>query len=119
MKNINSSKIISMICWVVSALVFFAIYLFGNSLHPGDEMGYCVLDFYIIMPLTTLAASLIIGIKKGFLFWLYPVIAGLAGLLIPFAIFKTFNVIAIFFALLPALIGLSVGLLIHTGKAKS
>ncbi|MGH4051539.1 MAG: hypothetical protein ACREVX_09320 [Clostridium sp.] len=113
MKNINSQKRISIMCYGFSALVFFAIGLQGIFLAAGDEIGYCVLDFYIIMPLTSLIASLIISMKNGYLFWFYPIFFGLLGIMIPFLVFRTFDGIDLFFAFFPALIGLIIGLIIR------
>ncbi|MCB2305663.1 hypothetical protein LGL08_00345 [Clostridium estertheticum] len=113
MNNINSSKKISIICYGISALIFGAIYIFGVFLSDGDEMGYCLLNFYIVMPLTTLIVSLIISIKKGCLFWCYPVFVGLLGIIIPFAAFRTFEMLSLFFAFFPALIGLIIGMIIR------
>ena len=91
MKSINSQKKISIICYGTSALIFSALGYMGMSLSAGDEMGYCVLSFYIVMPLTAIITSFIISIKKGYLFWLYPVFIGFGGIIIPFIIFKPFD----------------------------
>lgn len=113
MKSINSSKIISIVCYGISVLIFLVIGLVRKFLPAGDEMGYAVLNFYIVMPLTTLIASIIISKKNGFLFWFYPVFVGLLGIIIPFVAFSTFDWIGLFFALIPALIGLIIGLVIR------
>jgi hypothetical protein len=113
MKNINSLKKNSIISYGVSALIFLAIGLTGVFLAEGDEMGYCVLNFYIIMPLISLIVSLIISMKKGYLFWLYPVFVGLLGIIIPFVVFRTFDWYSLIFAFFPALIGLIIGLIIR------
>ncbi|MBW9159650.1 hypothetical protein [Clostridium tagluense] len=113
MKSINSSKTISIICYGVSSLIFLVIGLEGVFLSAGDEMGYCVLYFYIVMPLTTLIASFIISMKKGYLFWFYPAFVSLLEIIISFVVFSTFGGIDLFFAFFPALIGLIVGLIIR------
>lgn len=69
--------------------------------------------FYIVMPLTTLIASYIISIQKGYLFWFYPVFIVLLVTIIPFVVFSTFDGIALFFAFFPAVIGLIIGLIIR------
>ncbi|MCB2299555.1 hypothetical protein [Clostridium tagluense] len=113
MKSINSSKKISIICYGVSSLIFLVIGIQGVFLSAGDEMGYCVLCFYIVMPLTTLIASFIISMKKGYLFWFYPAFVGLLEIIISFVVFSTFGGIDLSFAFFPALIGLIVGLIIR------
>jgi hypothetical protein len=110
MKRIYSPIKISIICYSISLLIFVGIYCAGKFLKPGDEMGYCVLNLYIIMPLSTFIISLIISLKRGYLFWLYPILFGFLGAFIPFKIFGTFDTIGLFFALIPALIGLGIGL---------
>ncbi|MBU3201780.1 hypothetical protein LL037_25465 (plasmid) [Clostridium estertheticum] len=112
MKNINTYKKISIICYGFSVLIFFIIYLLGIFSPPGYEIGYFLFFFYTIMPITTLVSSLIISIKKGYLFWLYPVFVGLLGILIPFLLTKSFEWMGSFFAFFPALIGLVLGLII-------
>ena len=94
------------------------ICIFGIFLSAGDEMGYCLLDFYIIMPLTTLIISFIISSKKGYLFWFYPVFVGLLGIIIPFVVFRTFEMLSLLFAFFPALIGLIIAM-INRGKIKN
>jgi hypothetical protein len=119
MKSINSSKRISIICYGVSALIFFVIGLEGVFLSPGDEMGYCVFNFYIVMPLTTIIVSCIISMKKGYLFWFYPIFVGILGIIIPFLVFSTFDRIDLYFAFFPALIGLIIGLIIRHKTKKT
>jgi len=118
MKNINSSKKISIICYGVSALIFLAICLWGVFLSAGDEMGYTLLNFYIVMPLTTIIASLIISLKKGYVFWFYPVFVGFLGVTISFVVFRTFDMISLLFTFVPALIGLIFGLIIRVKTKK-
>ncbi len=113
MKNINLSKKTSIICYGISIVIFLTIGLLGVFLSAGDEMGYTILNFYIIMPLTTLIGSLIISIKRGYLFWFYPVFVGLLGVIISFVVFSTFDMIGILFTFVPALIGLIIGLIIR------
>jgi hypothetical protein len=119
LRSINSSKAISIICYSISVFIFLAIGLYGVFLPLGKEMGYCVLNFYMIMPVTTLTAALIISMKRGYLFWIYPIVVGLLGMLIPFLVFGTFDVISLFFAFFPALVGFSIGLIIRFIKPKS
>lgn len=116
MKSIDSSIKISIICYGISILIFGEIYREGVFLRPGDEMGYCVLFLYTIMPLSTLIISFIISLKRGYIFWFYPLLFGFLGEFIPFKIFGTFDVIGLFFALIPALIGLGLGLIKGSNK---
>lgn len=99
-------------------LIFCVIGLTGMFLSAGDEIGYCVLNFYIIMPLITLIVSLIISMKIAYMFWFYHVFVGILGIIIPFVLFRTFDEIALFFGFIPALIGLIIGLTIRVSIKK-
>lgn len=111
MKDINASRIrISIICYSVSVIIFLVIYLFGVYLKPGDELGYCLLWLYTIMPLTALIASSIISMKRGYFYWFYPIFSGLLGVIIPYLIFGTFEYLGSFLAFIPALTGFTFGL---------
>jgi len=45
MKEIYSSKKISIVCYGITALFFLAIYIFGIFVSEDDEMGYYLLNF--------------------------------------------------------------------------
>ena len=116
MRSINSPKVISIICYSISIFIFLAIYLYGIFLPSGEEFGYCVLDFYMIMTLTSLIVAIIISTNRGYLFWLYPIFVGILGIIIPYLVFGTMDGISIFFAFVPALIGLAIVLFIRVLK---
>lgn len=111
MKSLKSNIKISIICYGISILIFGGIYREGVVLKPGDEIGYCLIFFYAIMPISTFIVSLIITLKRGYLFWLYPIIFGVLAELISFEIFGTYDIISLFFALIPAVVGLGIGLI--------
>lgn len=117
MKNKNI-KNLSKIIYGLSFLIFLIIFLWGILfLDNGDEMGYVVLNFYIIMPLTSLIMAIILGMKDGNLKWGYPIIFGILGIIIPALVFKgSWDWISIFFSLIPGFIGLLIGLLINKYK---
>lgn len=109
MKKIGSSIKASVLCYSVSLAIFGLIYYEGMHLQPGDEMGYCLLYLYTIMPLSASIISYIIGLKRGRLFWFYPIFCGFLGEFIPFKIFGSFDIVGMVFALIPALIGIVIG----------
>ncbi|OPJ60416.1 hypothetical protein [Clostridium oryzae] len=111
MKNISLPKRISIIGYSISTVLFMIIAASGISLQGGDELGYYILNFYIIMPLSTVITAYFITLKKGYLFWLYPIYVGILGEVIPFLIFHTFDIISLFFAFFPALLGLVIGII--------
>jgi hypothetical protein len=115
LNKIGRSKIrISMICYCASILVFVMIYISGVYLKPGNEMGYCLLSFYLIMPLSTFIVAFIISMNRGYLFWFYPIFFGFFGEFIPYQIFRSFDFIGLFFAFIPAVLGIMLGLIKKT-----
>ncbi len=88
-------------------------------MNRGDEMGFSVLNFYIIMPLVSFITALIVGIKDAYMKWVYPVVFGVYGLFIPVLIFNSFDFIALFFSFIPALAGVGIGWLINKKKGRA
>lgn len=111
MKN----KRTSIIVFGVSFLVFMVIALWGKFfLSDGDEMGFVVLNFYIIMPVLSLIIGFILGFKDLPYKLLYPIVFGLLGIIIPAFIFKgSWDWISLLFSLVPALVGLGIGSLVN------
>ncbi len=100
----KSSGKISFICYGVTFALFLIIFLWGTiGSITGNEMGYTVLCFYLFMPFTSLVMAFILGINTAHMKWLYPVIFGILGFIIPWAIFKTMDVFALFFSFIPAM----------------
>jgi len=109
-------KKITKLCYGITAGIFLVLLLWGilGSI-TGNELGYSLLSFYLIMPLTSLVIGIIIGIKNGYLKWLYPFVFGIFSLLVPRIIFgswNSFDAIELFFSFIPALVGVGIGTLI-------
>ncbi len=67
-----SSKRLSLICFCATFFVFLAIFLWGIfGLTSGDEMGFSILNFYLIMPSVSFAAALLLGIKNAYIWCEY------------------------------------------------
>ena len=114
MNSINSKKRgnrkTAAICYGISAAVFLLIYFWGEFwLCPGDELGYSLLSFYLIMPLTAFIISAVLSAKNCVFLWLYPVVFGILGFLIPFAVFVSLGPIMFCLALIPSLLGILAG----------
>jgi EamA domain-containing membrane protein RarD len=110
----------SIICCGSTALVFLLVALWGVfALNPGDALGYSLLNFYLIMPVTSLVAGAFMGALKTRLKWIYPVVFGALGVLVPCAVFGSlWSVISLFFAFIPALAGVLVGSVILKIRGK-
>ena len=106
----------------------FALIVFWFFISPSDAMGYSLVFLWIILPVATLAISLLIGKSNYFskTKWILPIIFGVMHMLAEYATFSIRNMIAIEFTkinfpqlemlLMGALfsvIGLGIGYLIH------
>lgn len=112
--KMTSTKRLSLICYGITLVVFLVIYLWGAlGSITGDEMGYSILSFYLIMPFTSFVMSLIMGMKNVYMKWLFPVIFGILGFAIPLMVFGSFDWISLFFSFIPAMSGMGVGVLVQ------
>lgn len=94
---------------VLYAITFF-IFIIGTAFFSsGQEMGYIVLNFYLVMPITSFVIGVITGIKKTYLKWLYPIFCGILGLFVPTIIFGTTEYFMLMLTLLPSLVGVILG----------
>lgn len=78
-------------------------------LNPGDAMGYSLLDFYLILPITAFVCSIIAGKEETPLKWILPILFGIIGFLLPGIVFQSYDMVAVFFALLPSIVGTLIG----------
>ncbi|NLY81550.1 MAG: hypothetical protein GX078_02055 [Clostridiales bacterium] len=118
--SVESNKKVSIISYGVSLIIFLIIAIWGKFfLKGGDEMGYALMNFYLIMPLVSLVFGIILGSKDAYLKWAYPIVFGILGIIIPSFIFiGSLDWISVFFSLIPALLGLAIGILINKSRNK-
>ena len=106
---------------MVSAFITVSILIVVQGvffLQPGDEMGYSLLNFYFILPLTALISSILIGMRDAKIKWFVPILFGMIGMFIPWIVFHSTNEVAVFFAFLPSFIGVLIGAVIQALKKK-
>lgn len=116
----NLNKKNTRLVFGLSFLVFLAIIIWGKFiLEDGDEMGFILLNFYAIMPIVSLISGIVLGMNDDPLKWIYPIVFGLLGIIIPpFIIVGGWDWIAIFFSLIPAIIGLVIGMSMQKTRLK-
>lgn len=102
-------KNIGFISSIVAAVINILILVWGFNINGGDEMGYSLIAFYAVMPITSLVTCIIMSRNRFKGTIPVAVILSAAAFLIPFAIFGTFDWISVFFGLVPCIIGLSIG----------
>ncbi|MDR1663779.1 MAG: hypothetical protein LBR83_02525 [Clostridiales bacterium] len=115
----KSSKKLSLVCYGITAIVYLLI-LIGGTLGSitGQEMGFAVLTFYMIMPVVSFVNALILGLKNAYRKWLYPIVFGALAFVIPWVIFGAPDIFCLFFSFIPAEIGLGIGVLIYKARTR-
>lgn len=107
---------------LVAAGVFLTVWMIcliwgALFLQPGDEMGYSLLVFYLLLPATAFGCTLAAALKKSLAKWLLPILFGIAGFILPAIIFGSlWDEVGLFFAAIPAGAGLLVGLFVSKIK---
>ena len=110
----DTTKKLSAICYWATFLVFLLIFLWGKfGTTPGDEMGFSVLNFHLIMPGVSFAAALLLSIKNAYIKWIYPVFAGILGFTLPSLVFDGISWISLFFSFVPSVLGLGIGIFVR------
>lgn len=113
-KHTAAAVIFSAFFAVAAAVLAWGLFF----LQPGDEMGYGLLCFYLILPASAFICSWLLSTRPGALKWGCPLLFGALGFLLPWAVFRSMDAIAFFFAFIPALLGLSGGLAAAAWKKK-
>ncbi|WP_294499965.1 helix-turn-helix transcriptional regulator [uncultured Gemmiger sp.] len=74
---------------VVWALVILVFWLGGRQ----DALGYSLVNLYLVLPVTTLAVSVVMGLDEGWrgVRWLMLLLLGLLYMLVPYATFSLAN----------------------------
>ncbi len=111
----------AIICYVINITVFIGILLWGLlGSVTGNELGYFFLSFFLIMPLSSLITSFVLGIANARFKWTFPFIFGVLSLLIQIWVFGYIAIsplfLCLFFSLIPSLLGLTTGILVKKDK---
>lgn len=82
-------------------------------LQPGDEMGYCLLYYFILMPFSSLITAIVFTFKKIKPIWLHPILFGIFEIVIPYPVFGgTIDIYHALFTIIPSLIGIAIAKII-------
>ena len=115
MSKLNNSQLISIICYLFSFLVFLLLTVEGiDALVQRGESWHGVLCFYSHIPVMTFLVSFFLSVRKRPLFWMYFIIFGAWGMILPNVVFEgAFQGFTIYFAAVPSFVGMTAGLLIR------
>lgn len=111
---------LTIVSFIVSFLVFIGIGIAGLFfLESGDEIGYVLFYYYLVMPIVTFITGFILGIKDSKFKWLYSFVFGLFGVIMPTLILTAaWDMISLLFAFVPALIGVLIGTTVFKQRQK-
>ena len=86
-----SAKIVTPAVLLVAWL--FSLFVFWCLIGPADALGYAILFFYGLMPLTILGTSIAVGLLRpyGKMSWLFVPAAAVLAMLLPWLTFSLAN----------------------------
>ena len=131
--EVKSRQRFSKLIQIMSYLVIWAVALivFWVGMEPSDSMGYALMVFYLVLPITTLVISIFIGKDTGWsnLKWLMLLFFGFMYMMASYGTFSLANTISFGNVNLPELtdmipgiicaaIGMLIGTLIKLCKTK-
>lgn len=105
----------------ISVFLTFAVICLVHGiffLYSGDEMGYSILYFYLLMPLLAFICSLVTGMSKSNIKWSTPIVFGAVAYLLPLAVFHASDIIFIYTTIIPSILGLLIGVLCRYFRQK-
>lgn len=107
---------------LITAFITVAVLILVQGLYfmqPGDELGYVILCFYLLLPAAAFICSLIAGLRPSPVKWGLPLIFGAVGGILPWLIFHTMDMIYLWFAFIPSAAGLLIATIIKLIKSHS
>ena len=106
----------AVICAVEAVTLVLVVLIFGAAAQPGDEMGFSLVSFYLLIPAAGLVSSLICARNGKKWVFVIPAAAGLIDYVLPYFFFHTTEVIMFCFACGASLAGLLIGLAVRAIK---
>ncbi len=107
--------------FIIYSIVWLATLLwFGFGISGSDGLAFMFLEFYLILPITSMICSVLIGHQgvRGRILWMTPLFFGLMYMLMGYATFSIENTIAFHkvhipnvYAMIPGIISSLLGLL--------
>lgn len=116
----DAKKKVSIKGYGITVLMFIVILLVGKFyMKPGQELGYILLNFYIISPIISFAVGLNMGILNAYLKWLYPIFAGVLEFVVQTIVSPgSWGWFSLLFSLIPALLGVLIGFIIWKTRTR-
>ena len=102
---------------ILSVIPFF-IMVMGIILEPGMEIGYTLLSFYFVIPLTALISGMVFTRKDIKPFWLHPIVFAAYMIIILFVLSCNIDIFLILIGVIPSIFGVTIGIFLKKLSAK-
>ena len=94
--------------------------LAGKFFIEGNEMGYGLLFFYIIYPVSAFVTNFLSSLYGGLMKYLFTILYGVLGIVMPMIVFpgSGYDSLSLYFGLIPAIPGFMLGTFVKMLKFK-
>lgn len=108
-----------LLCWGINLAAAAAIAVWPMLFSiAGNEMGYCIVNYYVLYPLCTLILGAVQGSASHWCRFLYPAAAGIVFSALPWITFHTWEGFSVVFGAAPAVCGTLLGCWLRYRKRK-
>lgn len=106
-------RILTALCFGISVLTAAVISLWGVFFSlSGQELGFIVLNYYMIFPVVALICGFVLALTDRRLSWIFLPLTGILGLVMPYPVFRTVDIVPVALAMAPAAAGILLGILV-------
>lgn len=110
MKHLNRKNKLDKILFIYFLVLTIASFIMGKFFITGNEMGYSVLFFYILMPVSSFITNLLSSMLGGMMKYLFLIVYPILGVAMPIIIFASgYQSISLYFGLIPTVAGFIIG----------
>ena len=109
----------SKVCYL--AIIIFVLYaILSGTIIPitGQEMGYCILNYYLLLPILSFLCGLLLSSEEPQHKWYYILFIAIVGILMSLPVFHCIWWGMALFGTIPSCIGLIIGNLAKKLKQK-
>ena len=117
----SSRKVTSYFCYGISFIIYLAILLWGISIRGDSAMrfGFALLNFYLILPITSFICSVALQLFKAMLKWVYPFVFALFGVAIAIIVLSIRHYEVWTLLIVPPFLGAVIGFVIRKIRDKA